>query len=307
MRVGLRGQLAGLGLATAALSYLEPNVPNGVKLHKNFAFTKDFIGTSLKGTIGAALAFLEMQSLGYVWQGHWEDCVATAGPPAARPDFVFAKNSQVCLVDAKGTSGDASALAKTEWKRQIYTNRKKTLRLGGHATEGRVIAVKLSTSASTELVTAYGSWAGSVTKGTATSSATPNAVTSVQRGNFVGALFLVGLPKMAASLMRTSDFVPSLDGSAVETNVENRDVYLGPTRMVVGDDNARWAMRPFCRAEVIRKIYDGALVGVDSDLPYWEPSLSIEIDAKSDEQSVVLESRDGVGARACQIFSVLRS
>ena len=104
-RIGLRGQLAGLGLGSVSLCYLAPLISSGVKLpsnklflHHNFDNTKDFIGSSIKGTIGASLAYLEMQRLGYAWSGHWEDCVSATGTSVtATPDFIFASARDCAL------------------------------------------------------------------------------------------------------------------------------------------------------------------------------------------------------------------
>lgn len=104
-KVGLRGQLAGAALGSAALCYLTPFLksaialpPNSIFLHHNFYNAKDFIGASIKGTIGAALAYLEMQHLGYAWNGHWEDCVASTGISADPvPDFVLPRELMCAL------------------------------------------------------------------------------------------------------------------------------------------------------------------------------------------------------------------
>ncbi len=54
-RLGLRGQLAGLGLGSAALCYLRPDAPSvplgRLSLHGNFNNAKDFVGTTIKGVV----------------------------------------------------------------------------------------------------------------------------------------------------------------------------------------------------------------------------------------------------------------
>lgn len=217
-KVGLRGQLAGAALGSAALCYLTPFLnsvvaasPNSIFLHHNFYHVKDFIGASIKGTIGAALAYLEMQRLGYAWSGHWEDCVISTGTSANPvPDFVFASETDVCLLDAKGSARpfpEVGRLAKSEWKRQIYPNRNVKLKLGGFPTEGRVIASSLVRPRAVGLVAAYGRFpaAGSLTVAP-NAPITPRelAVKSVQKTNFTNAFYLLGLNDLASSFISSA-------------------------------------------------------------------------------------------------------
>ena len=65
--IGLRlpGKLAGLGFSVACLTHLVRDGLSNLKADPDFNLLKDFVGTSLKGVIGAALTYREMQTLGY--------------------------------------------------------------------------------------------------------------------------------------------------------------------------------------------------------------------------------------------------
>ena len=100
---GLRlpGKLAGLGFSVACLTHLVRDGRSNLKADPDFNLLKDFVGTSLKGVIGAALTYRETQTLGYSWLGHWGDCILPVTGP--HPDFVFSTHTDVCVVDAKGS------------------------------------------------------------------------------------------------------------------------------------------------------------------------------------------------------------
>jgi hypothetical protein len=148
-------------VAMAFINYMpngNPALPGTLHLHPNLSTTKDFVGTSVKGIIGAAMGYLEMQNLGYSWQGHWEDCILSGGK-GPQPDFIFAKSTDVCIVDAKGSTSSQVHLikrVKDEWARQIRPNLGVTLAGGGWPTEGRVIGTRLHLVNAAEIVTAYG-------------------------------------------------------------------------------------------------------------------------------------------------------
>ncbi|WP_059414614.1 hypothetical protein [Cupriavidus basilensis] len=72
-----RSQWAALQTAGAALSYLEVAPAAGrLSVSPDVGQAKDFIRAWLTGMIAAALAYPDMQALGYRWAGHWEDCAA---------------------------------------------------------------------------------------------------------------------------------------------------------------------------------------------------------------------------------------
>ncbi|WP_233834612.1 hypothetical protein [Paraburkholderia sp. ZP32-5] len=328
-RIGLRGHLAGAGLATASLSYLTLYPPKGIAapptkriyLHHNFANAKDFVASSIKGTIGAAIAYLEMQGLGYAWSGHWEDCVAST-TASAYPDFVFASANEVCLVDAKGSASafsEIGGMAKSEWKRQIYSNAKAKMKLGGAPTEGRVIASAL-TPTGLDLVTAHGKFsAGSAKSVKAKQQGSPNpgAVRSVQRVNYTNAFFLLGLNTLASALIpsdtqervrrptRTQIDEQRSTAKQQAEEIDNGErVYLGPSQVLATGTQRAWTMQPFCRTSVIDAVVRCFLDNdPDAQVQATEFMLPINVDAApanadgDDElpDRVVFQSRDGVG------------
>ncbi len=118
---GWRGVRSAVFSACAALSYLERGVhsPTSLSLHSDLQLAKDFVGTGIKGVIGAAFSLIEAQALGYPWFGHWEDAF---GPMEQGPDFLVFRSGEMVLVEAKGTAQDNPARAswlKAQWKGQI--------------------------------------------------------------------------------------------------------------------------------------------------------------------------------------------
>lgn len=290
LKLGLRGQIAGLGLASASLAYLDLNGGKNIYLHRNFGLLKDFVGTSLLGTIGAAISYLEMLDLGYVWQGHWEDCIA-GSITGSRPDFVFAKTKGICLVDAKGTTSDPDRTAKDEWRRQIYNNRAVGLKFGGTANEGRVIATSLSTTHPAELVTAYGSWNKS-----AAVKPTPSAIASVQRANFIDAFFLIGLPNLAWKLLGINNVGRLTEGGATLANLKNDEIYVGPIRMTFPVDNEQWVMQPYCKKEIVEAAI--RYVSGDQSVPMQMQPLQDGLVSSyaEDLKTTYIDGPDGIGA-----------
>jgi hypothetical protein len=323
-RIGLRGQLAGAGLATASLSYLTLFPPKGIAtpptkriyLHHNFENAKDFVGSSIKGTIGAAIAYLEMQGSGYAWSGHWEDCVVSTSATAF-PDFVFASAHEVCLVDAKGSASafaEVGGMAKSEWKRQIYPNASATMKLGGTPTEGRVIASAL-TPTGLDLVTAHGKFSRSRAKSATAAlqgSPSPGAVRSVQRVNFTNAFFLLGLNWLASALIPadTEERVRRPTPAQIEEQRltatqeaqeidDGERVYIGPSRVFAPGTERAWTMQPFCRTSIIDAVVRSFLENQpDFQVPPTELMLPVIANTDLDDEMldrVVFQSRDGVG------------
>lgn len=329
-KIGLRGQLAGQGLAAAALCYLTPNVHgatakhlNRIFLHHNFGHAKDFIGSSIKGTIGASLAYLEMQNLGYAWCGHWEDCTSLTVPTATSsattkvpaPDFVFASSSNVCLVDAKGsarTMKEVRVIAKSEWRRQIYSNRHVKLDGGGTATEGRIIAASLANPNGVGLVTAHGRFLGpSRTPGSggmSPVSTTSKAIKAVQKINFTNAFNFLGLHSMAGHLIGGPLGKARAEMSGARLSAVDIDdfgaVYIGEHRIIDLGGQGAWTMQPFCRLDVLEEAFESLLS--DSAPAIAQPPAMLTPNPDNAESSgdgkmtssdqVILQSRDGVGA-----------
>lgn len=297
-KLGLRGQIAGLGLGAASLAFFKPPMPNDLVLHQNFSLLKDFVGTSLRGTIGAAVAYLEMLDMGYVWQGHWEDCVAP-GYSGAHPDFVFAKPTSVCLVDAKGTTAPAhmaDAMAKHEWRRQIYDNRDVALKSGGTANEGRVVATLLSEASPVELVSACGSWRKVPTRGLQAGPA-PGAVASVQRANFIDAFFLVGFANLAWKMLGFRNTGPLEQTSASMVTLNGEALFVGPSRMVLSIGHESLAMHLFCRRSIVDAAMRSAARNftLPMEVPLFESGLKSGVGNVSRPMTLV-DGPDGVGA-----------
>ncbi|RMS08252.1 hypothetical protein ALP72_00624 [Pseudomonas coronafaciens pv. coronafaciens] len=328
-RLGLRGQLAGLGLGSAALCYLRPDAPSvplgRLSLHGNFNNAKDFVGTTIKGVVGASLAYWEMQHLGYAWEGHWEDFFppsAVPGRATPAPDFIFASDADVCLVDAKGSSrpfSEIGSIAKGEWKRQIYPNRNAAFKSGGLPTEGRVIALVLDPNhTGVGLVTAYGRFRKGVVPavgngaGIALSPDDPSpsfsAIKAVQKVNFTNVLFLLGLYEIAGFLIndqQTQQSAKAQFGLVAQRTVEIGGigmVYTGASRFFDLGDQGGWVMRPFCHIDTLREVYEAFVLGLGGELstkqlilPKDMSPVKVGNEPKPKERMVV-QSRDGVGA-----------
>ncbi len=307
-KLGLHGLLAGIGQAQSALAFLQLcRGSSELAMHKNFPLAKDFIRTGITGTVGAALSYLEMMDLGYKWAGHWEDCVS-GFPSGKHPDFVFASSNSVCLLDAKGKGSldqPVDSRVKTGWRAQIYPHRAQPMVFGGTANEGRVIGAQLeqltgsASAARAELVVAHGQWAAA--------RASPTAIASAQRGNFVSACFLLGLPAMAAALMKTS-VLGRVSQRGFENpgdvlgraDVSGASVFVGPTRAVVNFGQSQWAMRPYCRPEALELVVAKFLGGeAGAELPTFEPQGVV--DADSSRGVHVVEGGDGFGAEFVRI------
>jgi hypothetical protein len=158
-------QFGGVGLGLAVLHYLTvtrsstPPFAPRLQLNAKCNPFKDFVKSTITGTIGAAVAYVDMQSSGYGWVGHWEDCSKKSGNAGSAPDFVFSSATETCLVEAKGSSRKSTNLdnlAQDSWSRQVWPHRTTPLKLGGTATEGRVIATHISESHPGATTSAYG-------------------------------------------------------------------------------------------------------------------------------------------------------
>lgn len=293
--IGLRGSIAGGGLAIATTAYLNRD-KSGLAFHHRFHNVKDFIGSGIKGTVGAAFSYLYMVDKGYKWAGHWEDVVP---PPFgdAHPDFVFASNLRVCMVDAKGSSSNIAAvesLVKQEWKRQIWPNRKKVLSIGGTCTEGVVIATAIAVKKNANFIKAYSNFpSGAVT------AASIAAVKSVQRGNYINACFLLGLSKTAFALMsgRRGNARP-VDTLLDELKFYNAngDVFVGPPRLMLQASEKSYVMRPFANIGVLREII-GGLYSDQYSFNWDLPSPILNANDSGKEENFLILGPDGVGAK----------
>lgn len=292
--IGLRGSLAGGGLAIAAAAYLSKKGMD-LKFHPLFNDVKDFIGTGIKGTVGAAFSYLYMMDKGYVWAGHWEDAISksVAGP---HPDFVFASKSDVCLMDAKGSSknvSDIEKLVKDEWKRQIWPNRKETFIFGGTCTEGAIIATGVSPGLSASFIKAHGRFSS-----VATLNLTSKAIKSVQRANYINACFLLGLNKTAFSMLSRNEanatpvtLIRELECS----NIKNGNILIGPPCLIIQNDNGSYLMRPFSDINILKKM----IIGLYEDGDWSDVILPAPIFTTNNQEAeeiILIQGRDGVGA-----------
>lgn len=308
-KIGLRGQIAGALLGAAALAYLYKPKSNSsstadrIRLHWNAHSLKDFVGTGMKGTIGAALAYLEMQDLGYVWKGHWEDCI-NGSASGAHPDFVFASSTDVCLVDAKGSSSGqvlVEKTAKNEWTRQIRPNLGTVLRFGGTATEGMVIAADLASSADVSLISTYGRLNAATSPATPPAKASASAIAAVQRANLINVCFLLGCTDVAFSLLRggnasgLSSFIKQKAPQALEGG---GDVIIGPVRLSVPSQKGIWLVRPFARVHMLEAMaskFSGDTPSMSVDIPQFNLIVPRIFEENWGEEKQIVQSRDGVG------------
>lgn len=292
--IGLRGSIAGGGLAIAAASYLNPTGIN-LEFHPRFSNVKDFIGTGIKGTVGAAFSYLHMLNNGYVWAGHWEDAVATSisGP---HPDFIFASKFDVCMMDAKGSSKnskDVDDLVKKEWKRQIWPNKAQPLIFGGTCTEGSIIATRVAPGITARFVKAHGKFV------TSTSTSLTNAIKSVQRANYINACFFLGLSSTAFSMLseRGEGSPLVLRNELKNFNVNKNGILVGPPRLIVGRSSSggSYLMRPIAHIEVLTEMISGLYAEKRShevDLP---PPI-LKVGNENRPKKVLIQGGDAVGA-----------
>lgn len=317
------GRLAGAALSTAALVYLTArSSPRGgldsLNLSSDFALLKDFVGTSLKGTIGAAIAYIEMQNLGYAWAGHWEECVASP-PVGAHPDFVFATTEDVCLLDAKGSATDLSSverLAKSEWSRQILPNASASLAFGGHPTEGRIVASSMSYGTDVQLVAAHGKFKSS-TSPAATSPTLVNqpaaseSVRSIQIANFVEVCDLLGQLELSHQLRNLKREIAAagtflyINGGTATIDSGDRVILSNLPSTIINIDGSAWSMRLFCRHQVLNAALR-VIASIDSDGAIPKTTRIVAADSLSTAEgpriksrsplSVIVQGLDGVGA-----------
>lgn len=288
-RLGLRGQLAGFGLSLAALAYLEKRPGKKLTAHAHFSKTKDFIGKALTGTIGAALCHLEMEALGYVWHGHWEDCTKSSSK-TKHPDFVYANTTDVCISDGKGTFNKPDTTAKSGWRAQILPHAKTALTFGGTATKGIVIATGLQYTRSanrSELVIAHGDF-GPLPH----ARALPSAVRSVQRANFIAAFYLLGLNAYASKLANAK---AEGEDTAEKTEKNGIQVYLSrPRASFVDSRGDEWIMRVGCRASLVDEVCATLLESNDRQALLEKPDMIGTQNQGESEKTVIRSSLDGL-------------
>lgn len=293
--LGLRGSLAGSGLALAAAAYLITNGPK-LSFHSRFNNVKDFIGTGIKGTVGAAFSYLYMLDKGYIWAGHWEDTVATpfSGP---HPDFVFASKSDVCLIDAKGSSSPTMTiekLVKSEWKRQILPHEYTAFTFGGTSTEGAVIATEVSSSISANFIKTHGKF-----KNTSVSSSTHKAIKSVQQANYINACFLLGLHQTAFSMLnpKRANSAPllTLERELKASASVGDDMFYGPPRLILPAGRFSYLSRPFVRVDILRSILKTLSSNDDFSNAYL-PNSVLQANEPGPDDEIIVQGPDGVGA-----------
>jgi hypothetical protein len=292
--IGLRGSIAGGGLAIASAAYLFKKGMD-LEFHPRFNDVKDFIGTGIKGTVGAAFSYLYMMNKGYVWAGHWEDAISksVAGP---HPDFVFASKLDVCLMDAKGSSKnvpDIESLVKKEWKRQIWPNRKETFIFGGTCTEGAIIATRVAPGLSASFIKAHGRF-----QGVSPLNLASKAIKSVQRANYINACFLLGLHKTAFSML-SRDKVNTAPATLIReleySNITGDNVLIAPPRLILQNGNGSYLMRPFADVNFLKKM----IIGLYDDSDWSDvilPQTILNTKNQEVEEKILIQGGDGVGA-----------
>lgn len=298
--IGLRGSIAGAGLSIAAAAYLQRSAPD-LNFHHRFNNVKDFVGTGIKGTVGAAFAYIYMLNKGYVWAGHWED-VVTKSAKGPHPDFVFASDTQVCLLDAKGSSSPhvkVDGLVKQEWKRQIWPHKTTPFHFGGRCTEGAVIATVVSPTVSASFVKAYGQFAPPSPQQRAL------AIRSIQRANYINACFLLGLRDTAFALLASArpNTSPSQQLSHELGNafLPESDLLLSPPRLILQNGDHSYSMRYSANVRTLREMIES----FDSnDVATEAPPEAAAVKPREyaqyisdDSETVVIDGPDGIGAR----------
>jgi hypothetical protein len=313
-RAGVREALASIGLATACASQIlrlqdNPSEPAVLFMNDDFELVKDFLGNAIRGTIGASVAYMAMQALGYRWIGHWEDCIGGTKPVGARPDFVFASSSAVCLVDAKGSSrsdSDIETEIKASWREQIRGHLGIALALGGTPTEGRVICTQLSGRRPMALTVAYGSLPPTGSSSTPPV-ASASAVASVIRANFHGVLLAIRATRMREdSPQQFKSYFEDEDASTQASNfpllalvdlVHQHMAYIeGVGRVslsgLVGTldcPDGVWAIRLFCHERALKALFSIAGQAPSSlEFPTFEP-----IRARGETEKIVLAFSTG--------------
>jgi len=266
-----------------------------------------------------------MQHLGYAWEGHWEDFFppsAVPGRATAAPDFIFASDTDVCLVDAKGSSrpfSEIGSIAKGEWKRQIYPNRNAAFKSGGLPTEGRVIASVLDPNhTGVGLVTAYGrfrkgvvpAFGNGAAKALSPDDLSPSfsAIKAVQKVNFTNVLFLLGLYEIAGFLIndqQTQQSAKAQFGLVAGRSVEIGGigmVYTGASRFFDLGNQGGWVMRPFCHIDTLTEVFAAFVLGLGGELSTKQLILPEDMspvrvgNERRPKERMVVQSRDGVGA-----------
>ncbi|MBQ0933462.1 hypothetical protein [Ideonella alba] len=239
--------------AASALAYMQRANSGGsyhLQLHPDIDDAKDYFGLSVKGTVGAGFAVLEMQAQGYAWLGHWEEAFYTPGEKC--PDFVFGRDDVVAAVEAKGTEAIGSQLEraiKDGWREQVRDS------AAWGADEGWLIATCLSRTTPTSLRRAYQDFAGG-----AAPSGFPVAPGATDRNRMTtqaalqcvlaGVLNWVGLgvPPSSSSNRVLANAYRFLRGPG------NESVLLGESGTVSVSGLGTLTMTPLCRRQTIRDL-----------------------------------------------------
>lgn len=263
---------------------------------------KDFLKNGFKGGYGGAFAYLDMLGLGYKWHGHLEDCASPINGKIRRPDFVFASNQDICLVDGKCSSQEKSKLesiTKNEWREQILPHAKLKLKDGSYPTEGRTIATSLVQGSNACLITAYGKFPTSPLSPVNSATHLSFGGEAVQRANFINASRLLGLHRLASELKNRAPF--SFSQIIQSQNIREHEfddsgsALMGPEIGLSVKGSDRLVSQVFLRTQalhgVARRFGDGA-ANRSYQLPVFPQGVS---ELNGDSSTQIVQGPDGVG------------
>lgn len=302
--MSIRQRVTCIASAISTLANIEKFASTeSIHLHKDFSKYKDFIGTSYKGIIGAALAYLEMTDSGYSWVGHWEDCISPNPETSIKvhPDFVFANGSHVCIADAKGTSSaSVDTKVKAEWKRQVLPNLGSSLIMGGKVNKGVVIATTLMHGTASKLLKTEGEIAKPVSSVTTEHEEDNESATStVQRACIVDILEMVGETRLAQALMSGHESL-NARGEALNFQLHVHSRIFAEYQFPVMIDSEVWIVRPFCNPRTVHQALEKFVVHDDKRAislnRQCEKIQKRRINTKDEEITMyIVESPDGFG------------
>jgi hypothetical protein len=215
---------------------------------------------------------------------------------------VFASGTEICLVDAKGSSASMQDLArhvKDEWRGQIKSCLGVKLAGSVTPTEGRIIGARLSAAGAAEFVTAYGKAfpTGSVAAGVVPHEATIAAfkgrdpgVAAVQRANYFGASLFLGFQDLADALNpRAGSGTAALEALAYRDQGDERR--FGRSYVHSLADGSAWRLDSFIRGEVLRAVINKFIGNQRVAIP---TNAQVD-DAEHRSNEIIIQSRDGVG------------
>ncbi|MCU1738497.1 MULTISPECIES: hypothetical protein [unclassified Pseudomonas] len=307
-KINARQYIASSALALSSMAYMEKiKGSSSLHLHSSFSNNKDFVSTGYKGMIGSAFAYLDMTDSGYIWTGHWEDCV----PPSIssirdpRPDFVFSDEGNICIVDAKGSaSSTVCSKIKSEWKKQIRPYLGQKLSLGGTISRGMVIATTLAHGNTSTLLRAKGELKrGMLPVAGHNTDDTEGTAEIVQRSNFVDVLRMIEEHDLANAIIGGPQSDASLEYAHVFQMQPTPALLYASYQLPILINSEIWTIRPFCRADAISDAIKKFILTDDTSkgsLTRFSEKITISEHQNNQENSniktYIIEAPDGAGA-----------